>query len=207
MKKKVSPVVSEAGVYLSLMTELNRRVLSRGGTFADWHRLVKPEGEPKLDQIADLMVRPNNMERLGDSCNLLIKPAPLAKLIECCNLDHVNSDINEEHFPINKSDFGRFSMYWVHFDEQMYTPDVLGFLEKEGLIPGRLVQLLGLGAFAPNLQREFPIIALGSSWVNPRGSSNVPALGSFGDARARYLRLSWDDYRWYAHCRFLALSK
>jgi hypothetical protein len=202
MKKKneVSAVVSEAGVYLSLMTELDRRVRSRGGTFVDWHRLVKPDGESTLDEIADLIVRNN----LGDMYPVSIQ-ASLKDLITAGHYDWVNDNITAEHFPLDSSQFGEFKLVLVPLDRSATTSEVLAYLKEKNLEPAKIEHLLGFGAKYPDVQREFPIVALGSSWVSTDGYRKVPSLGSVGGDRL--LNLYWYGFHWLVRCRFLALSK
>jgi hypothetical protein len=57
----------------------------------------------------------------------------------------------------------------------------------------------------PELQRQFPIVALGSVWVNPVGGAYSPYLSSWFDTRE--LDLFLHDFDWADSCRFLAVGK
>jgi len=62
-----------------------------------------------------------------------------------------------------------------------------------------------LAAAHPELQKQFPIIALGSVWRDSSGSRQVPYLGVGAYDRKLYL----DDFGldWAARCRFLGVRK
>lgn len=78
-------------------------------------------------------------------------------------------------------------------------------MAKDGKRPATLRELLAFGEANPELQREFPIIALGSVWVYRRGDRRVVCLGRYGSERR--LRLDWYEYCWLACCRFLIVGK
>ncbi|MFH1990409.1 MAG: hypothetical protein ABIJ19_00960 [Patescibacteria group bacterium] len=87
----------------------------------------------------------------------------------------------------------------------MGTGEVLSELDKMGLRPVTLKELLALGEGFPNLQREFPIIALGSVWDSDN-FRHCPRLG--GDTSERILFLSWITGRWWGDgYRFAAVRK
>lgn len=68
--------------------------------------------------------------------------------------------------------------------------------------------LLAVGAHPKHkeLQREFPIICLGSSAVLP-GERRVPYLGGGWDVKRKLSLLYCDDSRWSDYCRFLLVGK
>jgi len=75
------------------------------------------------------------------------------------------------------------------------------------LRPATLPELLAFGAKYPDKQKEFPIMALGSVWIDPDGDRRVHSLGWVEGERE--LHLGWDKpgYVWGDYCRFLAVSK
>lgn len=129
----------------------------------------------------------------------------LADLIIAGHYDWVNDNITAEHFSLDESQFGGFKLVLVHLDQVASTDEVLAYLQENNLEPAKIGHLLGFGAKYPDIQREFPIIALGSSWVGPVGLRSVPYLDS--DGAERSLRLAWGAYHWRDRCRFLALRK
>ncbi|GMU25974.1 hypothetical protein KJZ71_02975 [Patescibacteria group bacterium] len=132
----------------------------------------------------------------------------LADMIAAGKYGYVNENITETYFPLKKSDGKReVEVVLVHLDERLTTDQVKAELDRRGLKPASIVELLFLGAAHPDLQREFPVVALGSSWRLPNGDLSVPELWY---ARGkRHLSLSYDDpdSMWLEHYRFVALRK
>lgn len=98
-------------------------------------------------------------------------------------------------------------LHLVPIDRDMTTEQVCQELDKRGLRAATFRELCALGAAHPELQRQFPIVALGSGWRRSVGGVNVPVLG--GNGRTRSLDLFWGNpsNRWSGHYRFLAVSK
>ncbi|MFC1618057.1 hypothetical protein ACFL2B_02135 [Patescibacteria group bacterium] len=130
---------------------------------------------------------------------------PLAKLIAAGNYDYVSGNITSENFSLDESQIGDFDLELVHLSKYEETGEVLAELDARNLEPARIGHLLGFGTKYPEIQREFPILALGSSWVAPRGRRGVPVLEGRGAKRG--LGLPWCGYCWDDGCRFLALRK
>ena len=95
----------------------------------------------------------------------------------------------------------------------MESDVMIAEMDKRGYRPATIEELLALGESHPALQREFPIIALGSCWMIPHGAGSlVPGLWAiFGD---RYLAVGWlesrldyNSLRWDDNYRFLAVRK
>ncbi|MBU4315415.1 hypothetical protein KJ673_03345, partial [Patescibacteria group bacterium] len=78
-------------------------------------------------------------------------------------------------------------------------------MEANYLRPGKIEELLAFGATYPEVQRQFPIICLGSSWVDRGGRRHAPFLSGYGSGRE--LRLGWCGSVWDGYCRFLAVRK
>jgi len=129
----------------------------------------------------------------------------LADMIVAGQYDGKNSDINSRNFPIKGEGTVNVNLELVHLDKSASFEDVLAYLEANGMRPATVEELLAFGATYPEIQREFPIICLGSSWVYPDGNRRVPVLRRRGSRRS--LSLSWFTYGWPEHCRFLAVRK
>ena len=78
-------------------------------------------------------------------------------------------------------------------------------MDEAGYRPATLAELLALGESQPELQRQFPIIALGSVWRGAFGRRRVACL--YVPGYGRRLNLYYLDNDWRAHCRFLAVRK
>ncbi len=116
-----------------------------------------------------------------------------------------SSDITSSHFPSEETGTKEVSIELIHFGRDMETNEVLSELDKMGLRPATLKELLTLGEKHPDLQREFPIIALGSVWRDPGGDRDCACLGR--DDSRRRLHLLWIGRRWDDYCRFAAVCK
>lgn len=123
--------------------------------------------------------------------------------------DWTNSDTTSGHFPSNEIGTKEVSVELVHFGRDMTTDEVLSKLDKTGLRPATLKELLALGEGHPDLQREFPIVALGSVWQDlwqdPFGRRYCAYL--HGLVSKRSLSLTWVVSWWRGRCRFAAVRK
>jgi hypothetical protein len=87
------------------------------------------------------------------------------------------------------------------------TRQVIAYLASHGLLAALIEHLLAFGATYPELQRQFLIIALGSSFVVDDGDRNYPCLNCDDGERRLNLRWNDDDRHWDETCRFLAVGK
>lgn len=124
--------------------------------------------------------------------------------IKAGSYDWKNDDITSEHFPSQEAGTKEATVDLFHYGKDMSTDEVLADLDKQGYRPATLKELLALGEKHPDLQREFPIIALGSVWRRPDGRV-CPYLDRDGSERG--LSLRWIDRRWDDDCRFAAVRK
>jgi hypothetical protein len=129
----------------------------------------------------------------------------LADMIKAGNYDWVNSDINSKHFPVKGKGKHELEAVLFHFDRYIESEEAIAEMDKQGYRPGKVEELLALGEKYPDLQKEFPIVALGSVWRGRHGRRHVACL--FWPDRGRDLGLDWFDCRWSADWRFLALPK
>jgi len=129
----------------------------------------------------------------------------LEQMIQAGKYDAINPDITESNFPVNVRDNGEVKVHLVPFDCIMKTDDVLVELNKQGLRPAELPELLALGAQYPELQRRFPIVALGSVWQDPDRIRDVPCL--YGRSSRRNLVLIHFHCGWGGSCCLLAVRK
>ncbi len=130
---------------------------------------------------------------------------PVADAIAAGKYDWVNSDITQKNFPTKRSGQAEVEIELVHFNRAVSTKEVLVELDKRGLRPAELHELLSLGAKYPELQREFPIIGLASVLQRSYGSRSCPCLGRYGSERR--LALDWLEIDWGVYCRFAAVRK
>lgn len=200
-------------------------VQKQGGSEADLQRAL--EDHALLDQIAALIVAtPKRTKTDGDKSEKeaalqtpsMIDPVALPsysltldygknlkKMIAAGKYDWVNDNITQENFPIKGEEKQDVGVVLVHFGKRMSSEEVLAEFEKMNLDPPNLETLLALGAAQPELQREFPIVALNPVWAYPSGGRYVAYLD--GDGGGRGLDLFYFDGAWRGDFRFLALRK
>jgi len=127
------------------------------------------------------------------------------KAVKAGKYDWSNSDITTKHFPSSRKGAAELEITLVHFDREIDSDEAIRELDKMGLRPVELPELLALGAKYPDVQREFPVIALGSVWQYPLDYRFVPYLSESSGRRG--LGLDWFGHRWHRRCRFAAVRK
>jgi len=127
------------------------------------------------------------------------------ELVKEGDYDWSNGNVTSKNFPqpLNQKQEDR-EVVLFHFGKQMTSEQVVAEMDKVGYRPGTVHEILGLGIARPDLQREFPIIALGSTCVL---DGNRPVAYLYRYADKRYLRLYWFDRDWYGYCRFAGVRK
>jgi hypothetical protein len=198
--KKKSEFVGALGVAFELVKRLSDAVREQGGDDEDLRRVLK-QGSPLPKQFAELVLacRPRDTYPVSVQCGELT----LGDMIKVGKYDYINPDITLERFPIGKETYN-VDLILVHFGRDMTTEQVEAELEKQGLRAGKIEELLALGDKYPDIQREFPVISLGSSALF-HGYRNVPCISGRGSGRSLYLY--WRVNAWYDDCRFLAVRK
>lgn len=126
-------------------------------------------------------------------------------MIRAGSYDYVNPDITPDHFSIEGEGEKIVTVELVHFNRQMTSDEVEKEFKARGLKLCRIEHLLALGAKYPELQRQFPILALGSVWRYPDGGRYVPELWTH--VVERRLDLPWRGPRWGAHYRFAGVRE
>ena len=117
-----------------------------------------------------------------------------------------NNDIAAEHFPpVQGTGKVEVELHLIHLGHDASTDTVLAELDRRGLRPATLPELLALGVKYPNLQKEYPVVALGSVWRALYGRRHVAYLGSWNVER--FLSLCWLVHGWRSFYRFAAVSK
>jgi hypothetical protein len=119
--------------------------------------------------------------------------------------DWKNDDITDKHFPSKRAGTTDTEIILVKFDKDMTLEDVLRELNKQRLRAAELPELLAFGEKYPDVQLEFPVVALGSVWQDSGGRRGAPFLSECGDDRG--LGLAWFETIFGPHCRFAAVRK
>lgn len=161
------------------------------------------------EMIIDERKTPGNKQEETGVFRLIVDYVrPLVRGISAGRYDYVNSDIKLAHFPLGKVERskGRIKIAFrlFHPDKEVESVEVLGQIAKAGFRPATLRELLSVGECKPDMQREFPIIALKSIWRNPDGGRSVTGL--YGDSAERRLTTSYFVRRWSRRHRFLVVT-
>ena len=203
-KKDVSAIVSGMGVGLSIRNSFVEKARKRGLGDEVIHRLATPEGDEILDKFVDLVAEADG--KTGSSFKVTVDYSKtLEQMIADGKYDWKNSDIKAKNFPLNGQGTTAVNIELVHFNRNIESDTALAELDKMGLRPATLPELLAFGAKYPDKQREFPIVALGSVWRSLNGDRYVACLCC--DGSKRFLRLFWLEDGWAAFCRFAAVRK
>ncbi|MBN1325778.1 hypothetical protein JW977_02245 [Candidatus Falkowbacteria bacterium] len=201
---KKGEFVSAVGIIFEIVKKISDAIRTLGGTDEDLRRLLTDSKLVK--QIAELIM--SGRQKASDTYKVVVDYSKtLTEMIQLGNYSYANNDITDRHFPIQGSGQHEVELVLVHLNKDATIKEVLAHLDGLGLKPASIEHLLTFGAANPNVQREFPIVALGSVWVDGHGDRGYPYLRCSGDERE--LRLYWcdDDDHWSGHCRFLALRK
>lgn len=119
--------------------------------------------------------------------------------------DWKSNNITSKNFPTTRKGEVDLTIELVHFNKVLTTEEVIAELNKKGLRPAKLHELLSFGEKYPEEQGKYPVIALGSVWQYRRARWLVPYL--HGDVYVRILGLVYFGHKWDAHSRFLAVRE
>ena len=191
---------------------------SHGLALEDLHILGTPEGAKYLDVL--FLAMKADRQALPGPVTVAAKPiempyeatVDLPRLREMAGnlkanfgFNEVNPDITSERFPIVGDEVRPNVVFtFVHLNRNATIDEVLAEMERLGLRPATFAELLAFSLKYGDLQRQFPIVALGSS-VRVSGYERFPVLRGYSLERRLFLR--WDDSEWSGRCRFLAVRK
>lgn len=195
---KTSNLVQAFRRAFEVLQVITTAVFKRGGN--DEHIEAILKNQKLVDQIADLIVGVTKAAKdlVVNHC-LSLKDA-----IDAGTYDWVNSDINESNFPSSEHHEHTYETRLFHFDCDMDSDEVIKKMKEDGFDSADLRTGLAYGEKNPDVQREFPVILLGSV-VRLDGYRCVPCLG--GDGSDRGLRLDYCGGWWSRHYRFLGVRK
>lgn len=132
----------------------------------------------------------------------------LDAMIAAGRYDWKNDYITAKRFKLEGDGNVEFESCLFHFDRYIESPDAVKAIEAADKdnpwSPGKIEHVLSFGAFFPEEQRKYPIIALGSV-ATISGRRSVPVLWESGTGRN--LDLPWWSSGWHDDYRFLAVRK
>jgi hypothetical protein len=188
-------------INVDVLALLRVAVLAKGGKVEDLELLRLPV---VMEAFAETLLR--YVAMLGNVRPLTIDYSrPFDQMIAAGKYGYVNPDITAEHFPITSKGVVQTEIILVPFDRNISSDDVEKELAAMGLEPARLEHATAFGEKYPDVQREYPIVFLGSVWSDSNGSPHVPCLDDWRDRRR--LDLSYRGGEWIRDYRFAAVRK
>lgn len=132
---------------------------------------------------------------------------PLADMVAEGRYDEVSPEVTQQNFPFDYMGKGPVDVILVEIPGEATYNKIFAEFDGQGLRPATIHELLALGAAYPELQRQFSIVAYGSTWASPRGYNLVPVLIGASEIRDLVLRWGNPDGKWPTGYRFLAVRK
>ncbi|OGY41391.1 MAG: hypothetical protein A2Y82_00180 [Candidatus Buchananbacteria bacterium RBG_13_36_9] len=203
-RKEKSEFLSAFGTTFEIWKKIVDAVLSLGGNDEDIRRLLTDKSLAK--KVAEVIMA--SKQKVSEIYKVVFDYGlSLAEMIKLGNYGWFNDDITAKNFPLQGTGKQESELLLVHLNRDVTTKEVLEYLNSQGLEPAKIEHLLAFGTTYPEVQREFPIVALGSSFVGDSGSRRCPYLSC--SVGLRELRLPWvvDDNPWHGSCRFVAVRK
>jgi len=115
--------------------------------------------------------------------------------------DWADSGITSKNSPTERK--AEVAVELIYFKLYISTDEALRELDRMDYRPAELHELLAFGEKYPEVQREFPIVALGSVLHDRFGRRFVPSLDRHGSGRI--LNLDWFEFGWSGIYRFAAV--
>lgn len=178
--------------------------LLEGGFIAD---LLEVDGHLDRDAFRQLLglgnLMPDLMELTGST--LPEQSVTFGDRLAAGSYDWKDEAITEKRFPLTLA-AGPRQLVLAHFNKVMTSQKVEEWAATNGYEVALIDDLFAVGCHSDykELQRQFPIIALGSS-ARVDGLRRVPYLS--GHVARRDLFLDWYGDDWYDGCRFLLVRK
>ena len=129
----------------------------------------------------------------------------LEEMVLIGEYDWSNADITSVNFPTKTTGQADLIIELTHFNRSISTEDALKELDRMGYRPTELHELLAFGARYPEIQREFPVVALGSVWQE--SNCRPFCVHLHGHSWERRLILGLIDGNWLDVCRFAVVRK
>ena len=98
------------------------------------------------------------------------------ELIEKAKFDWINPDVNEKNFPIKQKTKHIVTIKLFNFNRFISSEEVIKNIKKNGFRPAFIEELIVLATNYPDLQKKFPVVALGSMWNKGNNHFTVPEI-------------------------------
>ncbi len=194
----------------AIIDALMNDIKTAGGMEADLLKIGSHDGI--RSKIVSLLVEmkeavKTSVNAIFTTFNVIVNyGASVKQLVKMGKYDHQDLDINDDNFKTQRSGEEPMEAQLVHFGCDMSSAEaILEELDKMGLRPAELHELLAFGVEYPKEQLKYPVVALGSRFRSD-GSWCVPSLNGWRDDE-RCLYLCYWSGVWDGGCRFLAFHK
>jgi hypothetical protein len=127
------------------------------------------------------------------------------EMVSVGRYDYANPNVSDDNFPAQRGERQELIVYLFHTERVMSSDEIAGSLDKEGLRPATLRELLSFGSTYPDAQRTMDIVALAPRWRDKDGYYKVPCL--YTDSGNRLLGLLRADLKWDAGTQVASVSK
>jgi len=122
------------------------------------------------------------------------------------NYDHVGSCITQANFPIKGEGQQERKVTLFHFNRWIFPKEVIEEMSKLEYQPAEPEDILTLGIQHRDIQRQFPILALGSPWQHPHHRKGY-VIRLEGSQTIRSIDIRLFDLNSNPHYRFAAVRK
>jgi len=204
MARQKSELLSAPETTFQIVEAIVDGVLDLGGNDEEVRRILKNKDLPRM--IAELLLQTKPV--ITPTLHILVNyNKSLQEMVKAGEYAWVDSNIASDNFPIQGKGRQKKEVVFFRFRRKITSENVIAEMDSAGYRPASIEVLLAIGASYPELQKQFPIIALGSRWWSPGGYLQVPFLYCW-DSGERYLGLCWwlDKYLG-SDWRFVALRK
>lgn len=179
-----------------MMLDIVRRCISVNGS--EWQKLF----QSVIDN--GLCTEPTLLATTPENTITVLPALTFSDRIALGKYDWKNSDIADSLFPHSPTTIGEWEYDLYHPNCSISSEDAKSSAEVDGWHDAEAEHLLAFGAAFPDVQRKFPVIALGSV-CEVDGFRYVPAL--WNDYGKRYLGLNRWVGKWGSDYRFLRVRK
>ncbi|MFP4515009.1 MAG: hypothetical protein ACLFNO_03350 [Parcubacteria group bacterium] len=167
----------------------------------------------KRDQVsmsdihAHISSKENNGFKINNNINLTLDYSMnVEEMMQVAGL--YSKHVNSENFPIPKKMRGKkvdINIRLFHFNRPISTEEAIFEINKDSFRGANIFEQVTFAAHYPQMQRQFPIVAFGSTWQAPGFAIKfVPVL--FFGGYDRPLSLGWFHERWPYYYRFLGVA-
>lgn len=174
------------------------------------------------------MVTSAGVEILGPFSTSVNYDADLEKMISSDNYDVRDPRITSKNFPPRRIGMAKLDIHLICFGKPIATRRVIAEFRNMKMRAAELPEVLAWARDNPDFQREFPIVAAGTVWIDhslarsrrgsmvkPNNGQNsdryMPCLWGLRDQRALNLNLLGATFEeavnkeWQPFCRFAAV--